>query len=291
MSRAPLPAPVHLRFVHRWVAILVAASVAFTVVAVYVSLPRTFILLATTTSTRDTGLLPGLLPAFTADTGIDVRYVAVGTGHALDLGRNGDVDIVMVHAPDLEDAFMSEGHGLCRVPFMYNRFVIVGPPSDPAAVRGAANATEAFERIYSTGSRFESRADNSGTHTKESELWAGLGLDPSSFGPWYERTQQGMGATLTIADERGAYTLSDDGTWYAREASLPHLSLLYEGADPVLRNQYSVIPVHPLAHPGVRSEQAVSFARWLAGPEGQSRIAAYTVNGHAIFTANAAGGC
>jgi len=287
MSRRPFAAPVHFRFATRSFVVLVAAALAFTAVGVYISLPRTFVLMATTTSTRDTGLLPYLLPKFTADTGIDVRYVAVGTGQALDLGRAGDVDVVMVHAPSLEEAFMAAGDGLCRNPIMFNRFVIVGPSADPAGVRDAANVTDAFNRIHSVEARFESRADNSGTHNKELRLWEALGLNPSAFGAWYERTEQGMGPTLTLADERDAYTLSDDGTWYAREGSLPHLTLLYDQVDLLLQNQYSVIPVNPVAHPGVKSEPAVVFASWLVGARAQSLIAAFTVNGHVIFTPNA----
>lgn len=281
----------HFRFVTRWVAVLVIAAIALVAVGVYISTPRAFILMATTTSTRDTGLLPYLLPQFAADTGIDVRYVAVGTGQALDAGRRGDVDVVMVHAPSLEDAFMAAGDGLCRNPIMYNRFVIVGPEGDPADVRGAANATDAFFRIQNASARFESRADNSGTHTKERELWAALGLNVSTFGAWYEKTEQGMGATLTIANERSAYTLSDDGTWYAREATLPYLGLVYDRPDPSLQNQYSVIPVNPNVHPGVKSDRAVVFARWLVSARGQSLIAAFTVAGHAIFTPNGFGTC
>jgi len=281
---------VHFQFARRWLVVLVAAAVALVAISAYLSLPRAYVLLATTTSTRDTGLLPYLLPQFTAKTGIDVRYVAVGTGQALDLGRSGDVDVVMVHAPLLEEAFVAVGDGLCRNLIMYNRFVVVGPVADPAGVRSAANATDAFLRIHSTSARFESRADNSGTYNKEQEIWAATGLNPSTFGSWYEKTNQGMGQTLTIANERNAYTLSDDGTWYAREGSLPYLGLLYAQDEPVLQNQYSVIPVNPAAHPEVRSAQAVAFARWLVG-DGQALIAAFTVNGHAIFTPNGAGAC
>ncbi len=281
----------HFRLASGWTAILVAAAVALVAVGVYVSLPRGYILMATTTSTRDTGLLPYLLPAFTADTGIDVRYTAVGTGQALDAGRRGDVDVVMVHAPSLEAQFLAAGDGLCRNAIMYNRFVIVGPSADPADVRNATSAEDAFHRIYNTSARFESRADNSGTYNKELALWAAGGLNASSFGAWYEKTDQGMGATLTIANERDAYTLSDDGTWYALEGGLPYLSLLYHADEPVLRNQYSVIPVNPAAHPAVLAEKAVAFARWLVGARGQSLIAAFAVNGHAIFTPNGSGAC
>lgn len=271
-------------------AIALAAAATLAVVAV-LSLPRAYVLMSTTTSTRDTGLLPYLLPEFTADTGIEVRYTAVGTGLALSAGRRGDVDVVMVHAPSLETAFVASGHGLCRNTVMYNRFVIVGPLGDPAGVGSASSATDAFLRIYQNGSRFESRGDDSGTHTKELELWDVLGLNVSTFGPWYERTTQGMGATLTIANNVDAYTLSDDGTWYALEANLAFLSLRFDRDEAILRNQYSVIPVHPAAHPGVLVEKAVAFARWLVTPRGQGLIAAYEVRGHVIFTPNGVGVC
>ena len=280
----------HFRFAKRWLAGLLAASVLLVAVGAYLSLPRAYLLMATTTSTRDTGLLPYLLPEFAADTGIQVRYIAVGTGQALEAGRRGDVDVVMVHAPRLEEPFLGEGHGLCRNSIMYNRFVVVGPAADPAGVRGATSAVDAFLRIANASARFESRADGSGTNTKELDVWAAADLDPSTFGPWYERTEQGMGATLTIANERNAYTLSDDGTWYAREPSLPYLDLLFS-EDPVLENPYSVIPVSPSAHPGVHADQAVAFARWLVGARGQSLIGAFTVNGHAVFTPDGDGGC
>lgn len=277
----------HFAASRRYLAVLIAAIVVLVVVGALLSgvgRGRGYLLMATTTSTRDTGLLPYLLPSFTGETGIEVRYVAVGTGQALDAGRRGDVDVVMVHAPALEDQFMADGQGSCRNQIMYNRFVIVGPTGDPAGVANALSATDAFLRIQRNASLFESRADNSGTYNKELELWAAAGLDPATFGAWYEKTNQGMGSTLTIADEKAAYTLSDDGTWYARESTLPYLGLLYSRNDDVLRNQYSVIPVNPSTHPGVLSGKALEFAKWLVGVRGQGLIGNYTVNGHAIFT-------
>ncbi|HYS71954.1 MAG TPA: substrate-binding domain-containing protein [Thermoplasmata archaeon] len=281
----------HFRVQWRWFALATAAALALLAVGAYLSAPRSYLFLATTTSTRDTGLLPYLLPSFTADTGIDVRYTAVGTGQALDYGRRGDADVVMVHAPSLETAFLAEGQGLCKNLIMYNTFVIVGPIADPAGIRNATSATDAFRRIHDTASRFESRADNSGTYNKEIELWRNASLNASTFGAWYEKTDQGMGATLTIANERDAYTLSDDGTWYALEAHLPYLRLEYDRSETILRNQYSVIPVNPNLHPSVHVEQAVAFARWLVSPRGQDLIAAYTVNGHRIFTPDGTGAC
>lgn len=252
---------------------------------------RGYILMATTTSTRDTGLLSVLLPAFQAASGLEVRYVAVGTGQALDAGRRGDVDLVMVHAPPLETEFLDHGYGACRTQVMFNRFVLVGPDDDAAGIAQVTSAVEALRRIAQTESRFESRADRSGTHTKELELWGLANLDPSTFGAWYERTNQGMGATLTIANERGAYTLSDDGTWFTLEDALPFLQLLYTTDESVLRNVYSVIPVNGTMHPNVAAERAAAFARWIIGSEAQRLIADYRINDHAIFTPDPIGGC
>jgi len=284
----------HFAASRRYVAVLLAAVVVLVVVGAYLSgvgRGRGYLLMATTTSTRDTGLLPYLLPKFTGDTGIEVRYVAVGTGQALDAGRRGDVDFVMVHAPGLEDQFMADGQGRCRNLIMYNRFVIVGPAGDPAGITRSISGADGFLRIYQNASLFESRADNSGTHNKELGLWAAAGLDPASFGPWYEKTNQGMGNTLTIANEKAAYTLSDDGTWYARESTLPYLRLLFSRDEDVLRNQYSVIPVEPNLHPGVLFNEAVAFAQWLVSPRGQGLIGDFTVGGHMIFTPNGVQAC
>lgn len=277
----------HFHFPSRWPVLLVAVLLGLVGIGALLSLPRTYLLMATTTSVRDSGLLPHLLPEFQADTGIEVRYTAVGTGQALDAGRRGDADVVMVHAPRLELAFLADGTGLCRNLIMYNRFVIVGPVGDPAEIASASSAIEALQRIQDTASRFESRGDNSGTHNKELELWANASLDPATFGPWYERTNQGMGSTLTIANERDAYALSDDGTWYALEGDLGYLRLHYERDEPILRNQYSVIPVDPATHPEVPNGRAVRFAEWLVGARAQALIQAFQINGHAIFTPNA----
>ncbi len=274
----------HFSFARKLSLVLVVAAVLLLSVAALLSLPRTYLLMSTTTSTRDTGLLGWLLPQFAHETGIEVRYTAVGTGQALDAGRRGDADIVMVHAPSLEDAFMAEGQGLCRNSIMYNTFVIVGPATDPAGIANAANATDAFQRIHDNATLFDSRADNSGTYTKELQLWAALGLNTSTFGGWYEKTDQGMGNTLTIANNLGAYTLSDDGTWYALSGNLPHLQLLYAHRDPILRNQYSVIPVNPNLHTGLHTDQALAFTKWLSSAHGQSLIGNYTVDGHRLFT-------
>ncbi len=286
----------HFDAPRRFLAVLAASALVLMAVGVVISnvgLQREYILMATTTSTRDTGLLSVLLPAFRDATEIEVRYIAVGTGQALDAGRRGDVDIVIVHAPTLEMQFLADGQGLCRSQVMFNRFVIVGPEGDPARISEASTAANAFRRIAENESRFESRADNSGTHNKELELWSLAGLDPSTFGPWYEKTSQGMAATLTIADQKlgSAYTLADDGTWFALERALPFLRLLYSTDEPVLQNVYSVIPVNPAVHSNVLFEKAVAFARWLVGPDAQRLIAEFTVNGHPIFIPAPVGGC
>ena len=245
--------------------------------------PPTSIILATTTSTRDTGLLDYLDPLFQVDTGIQVQYVAVGTGQALDMASRGDADVAMVHAPSLEDAFMLAGQGLCRSAVMYNRFLIVGPAADPAGIRGLTNATDAFRRIWQTNSTFISRADRSGTNVKELALWALAGYTPSPANDsWYLETGQGMAATLTVASEKGAYTLSDDGTFYALEATL-NLGILVAG-DPFLFNPYHVIVVSPALHPGVNSDAALQYARWLVSPRGQTAIEDYEIGGHRLFT-------
>lgn len=261
--------------------LLVAAGLALS----YQSHPPTSIVLATTTSTRDTGLLDYLDPLFTADSGIVVQYVAVGTGQALDMAARGDSDVAMVHAPSLEIPFMEQGHGLCRSAVMYNRFLIVGPASDPAGIDGLTNATLAFQKIWQTHSTFISRGDNSGTNVKELAIWARAGYIPSTANDsWYLETGQGMGATLTVASEKGAYTLTDDGTFYALQSSL-HLEILVQG-DPFLFNQYHIIVVSPTQHPNVKADAALEYARWLVSQRGQALIGAYEIGGHRLFTPN-----
>lgn len=247
--------------------------------------PPTSIILATTTSTRDTGLLDYLDPLFTADTGITIQYVAVGTGQALDMAARGDADVAMVHAPSIEIPFMAAGHGLCRSAVMYNRFLIVGPASDPAGITGLTNATAAFGKIWKSNSTFISRGDNSGTNVKELAIWAKVGYTPSTTNDsWYLETGQGMGATLTVASEKGAYTLTDDGTFYALQASL-NLEILVAG-DSFLFNQYHIIVVSPTQHPNVKADLALEYARWLVSPRGQTLIGGYEIGGHRLFTPN-----
>ena len=245
-----------------------------------------FIILQSTTSTQNSGLFDFLLPRFTEETGIEVRVVAVGTGQALRNGRNGDGDALLVHAKEDELAFVEAGFGVLRCDVMYNDFVIVGPKTDPARVREAASAAEAFARIAGRRSPFVSRGDDSGTHRKERKLWRAAGIDPTAAsGTWYREVGAGMGATLNIAAATNAYTLSDRASWIAF-ANKRDLDLLFEG-DPALFNQYGIILVNPERHPRVRFAEAKAFRDWLVSPEGQRLIAAFRVDGQQLFFPNA----
>lgn len=247
--------------------------------------------LATTTSTADSGLLEAILPVFEQQTGARVEVVAVGTGQALELGANGDADVVLVHARSREEKFVTDGDGVNRRDVMYNDFVIVGPGGDPAGITGAASAKEAFAAIAAAGATFASRGDDSGTHTKEKGIWASAGITPTQELAWYKSLGQGMGETLITANELGAYTLADRGTWLAMKENLPTMAILVGGAtvgdnpDKALLNPYGVIPVNPERHPGVNAALAEQFAAWLVGPEAQQLIGAYGVEkfGQALF--------
>ncbi len=227
--------------------------------------------LATTTSLQDSGLLDVLVPQFRAQTGIEVKVVAVGTGQALELARRGDADVLLAHDQTAEEKFMAEGHGLERRPVMYNDFVLVGAPNDPAGVKGQASIAEAFTRIAGTRSPFVSRGDESGTHAKERAVWRQAGISPE--GDWYIRAGAGMGHVLRLANEKRAYTLSDRGTFLALRKGLD-LAILAEG-DPLLVNQYSVIVVNPAKHPHVQRQAAQQFADFLLSPETQKTIATF----------------
>jgi len=235
--------------------------------------------LATTTSTADTGLLDAILPDFEARYNAKVDVVAVGSGQALAIGAKGDADVVLVHARAREDQFVADGDGINRLDVMYNDFVVVGPKDDPAGIGGLATAKEAFTVIAAKAAPFVSRGDGSGTVTKEKNIWASAGITPTTESGWYFSIGQGMGEALLFADEKGAYTLSDRGTWLATQANLPHLVLLLGGAtlldnkDKGLLNPYGVIPVNPAKHPGVNFELATQFANWITSPEEQRVIA------------------
>lgn len=226
------------------------------------------LILATTTSTQDSGLLDVLLPAFEAEAGIRVKTVAVGSGEALAMGRRGDADVLLVHSRTAEDAFMAEGFGALRLDVMHNDFVLVGPGADPAGARGS-DALEAFRRIFEAGAAFVSRGDRSGTHKKEQDVWKRAGLDPSGRS-WYLSAGQGMGETARIASEKRAYTLIDRGTWLALRRTLD-LEVVSEGAQDLL-NTYRVIVVSPEKHPKTHVEEARRFAEWLVAPKTQKRI-------------------
>jgi tungstate transport system substrate-binding protein len=243
------------------------------------SKPARSIKLATTTSTENSGLLAAILPEFTQKTGIDVHVIAVGTGRALKLGENGDVDVVLVHAPSRESAFVEAGFGLRRVAVMQNDFVLLGPEGDPAGVKGMTDAPRALAKIAEAKSTFISRGDDSGTHTKEADLWKDAGVEP--VGAWYVSAGQGMGAVLVMANEKQAYTLADRGTFIAFRGKIT-LEVLVEG-DTRLANPYGVIAVNHDRHPHVKAAEVAEFIGWLTSAEGQRLIAEYRKGGEQLF--------
>jgi tungstate transport system substrate-binding protein len=244
------------------------------------------LVIVSTTSTQDSGLLRHLLPQFQAATGIVVRAISLGTGQAFEIARRGDVDLVLVHARSEEEAFVAAGYGLWRRPVMHNDFVIVGPTGDPAGIRGLGHAGLAFDRIRATRQVFISRGDRSGTHLMELSIWASIGLDPGALPrDHYREIGQGQGAALSVAGELNAYMLVDRGTWISYR-NKRDLALLVE-SDRKLLNQYGVIPVNPARHRHVRSREALAFADWITGPEGQAAIASFRINGEQLFFPNA----
>jgi len=235
--------------------------------------------MATTTSTDNSGLLQYLLPKFEADCGCRIHYTAVGTGAALKLGQNGDVDVVLVHARPAEDKFVAAGYGVDRRDVMYNDFVIVGPPSDPAGIKGMHNPLAALRKIHASGATFVSRGDDSGTNKKELAYWKAIHIDPK--GAHYLAVGQGMGATLTVAGEKQAYTLSDRAT-YTTYASKTGLEIMVQG-DKRLLNPYGVIAVNPKRYPNVNYKAAMTFVKWLTSPTGQKAIGDYRFKGAQLF--------
>jgi tungstate transport system substrate-binding protein len=223
------------------------------------------LILATTTSTQDSGLLDDLLPLFTADTGWVAKPIPVGSGQAIEMGRRGEADVLLVHSPAAEEAFVAEGTAGRRLLVMHNDFVLLGPEADPAGVRGAPVA-DAMARIAASGAGFVSRGDDSGTHAREKALWEDAAVTPG--GDWYQQTGQGMGATLRVAAERGAYTIADRATYLSQPDGL---SVLVEG-DPGLLNVYHVIEMTTRAGDRVQPEAAAAFADWITGPAAQQRI-------------------
>ena len=246
------------------------------------------VIVQSTTSTANSGLFDHLLPIFEAQTGIDVRVVAVGSGQAIRNARNGDGDVLLVHARPAEERFVAEGHGLARHDVMYNDFVITGPPGDPAGVAGMQDAVAALKRIAEAKAPFASRGDDSGTHLAERRLWRAAGVDAAAAsGGWYRETGSGMGATLNAAIGMGAYTLTDRATWTAFGNRGGHRIMV--AGDPRLFNQYGVILVNPARHPTVNAADARAFVAWILSAEGQAAIAAHRVDGRQLFVPNAGG--
>ncbi len=244
------------------------------------------IIVQSTTSTANSGLYAHLLPAFEAKTGIAVHVVAVGTGQALRNARNCDGDVLLVHAKAAEEAFVAGGFGMERFDLMYNDFVIVGPPTDPAGIGDMDDAAKAFSMIAEKGALFASRGDDSGTHKKERTLWALSGADPSgASGDWYRETGSGMGATLNTAVGMGAYAMTDRATWISFRNKSDFV-ILVEGDD-ALFNQYGVILVNPEKCPGAKSDLGQRFVDWLISKDGQEAISAFEVDGQQLFFPNA----
>jgi len=244
------------------------------------------IFLQSTTSTANAGLYDYILPMFTGKTGIQVNVVAVGTGQAIKNAQNGDGDVLLVHAKSAEEKFVAEGYGVKRFDVMYNDFIIVGPPSDPAGIGGTKDSPAALKQIAEEGGVFASRGDNSGTHKKELALWKDAGVDPAAAsGQWYRETGSGMGATLNAAVGMGAYTLTDRGTWISFKNKGDY-TILVEGSEDLF-NQYGVILVNPKKHPRVKAAEGQAFIDWLLSEEGQPAIASYQLDGQQLFFPNA----
>jgi tungstate transport system substrate-binding protein len=242
---------------------------------------------ASTTSTQNSGLFDYLLPKFEKKTGIKVDVVAVGTGAAIEIGKRGDADVVLVHAKNQELKAVEEGFFVNRHDVMYNDFVIIGPPNDPAKIKGMKSAVEAFKKIATEKATFVSRGDKSGTNTKELAIWKKAGIDPKSQ-KWYLEVGQGMEKTQRIANEKRAYTLTDRGTWLAtKDKDKLDMAIVLEG-DPILFNQYGVMAVNPKKHPQVKYKEAMQFVDWLISPEGQQAIGAFKdKHGNQLFTPDA----
>ena len=275
------------RFLRRTLA--TAALVAILLTAQAAGAVR-FVTVASTTSTQNSGLFGHILPLFTKKTGIRVRIVAVGTGQAIRLARNGDADLLFVHHRASEEKFVRDGYGVRRFDVMYNDFIIVGPKKDPARVKGEADVAKALSAIARgaevAGAVFTSRGDNSGTHKKELSLWKAAGVDVAAkSGSWYRETGSGMGATLNTASAMNAYALTDRATWLNFK-NRGGLAILVEG-DKRLNNQYGVILVNPKRHPHVKAELGRAFIGWLTSAEGQAAIGAYRIKGNPAFFPNA----
>jgi tungstate transport system substrate-binding protein len=265
--------------------VLLAATLAATFTGAALAQDRS-IVVASTTSTQDSGLFGYILPLFKQKTGIDVKVVSQGTGQALDTGRRGDADVVFVHAKPQEEKFVADGFGVKRYPVMYNDFILIGPNSDPAGVKGSNDIATALKAIKENGAAFISRGDKSGTHSAELDLWKAAGIDiAKEKGPWYKEIGQGMGAALNTASASTAYVLADRGTWLSFR-NRGDLVVAVEG-DKRLFNQYGVILVNPQKHANVKKDLGQQFIDWLISPEGQKAIAEFKINGEQLFHPNA----
>ncbi len=267
--------------------LIAAAALGAIVVAASPALAQDkSIVVASTTSTQDSGLFEYLLPLYNQKTGVTVKVVSQGTGQALDTGRRGDADVVFVHAKSAEEKFLAEGQGVQRFPVMYNDFVLIGPKSDPAGIKGMKDVGQAFKTIMAKQAAFISRGDRSGTHVAELKLWKDSGIDiEKEKGAWYKSIGQGMGAALNTAGASNAYVLADRGTWihYKNKGDL---QILVEG-DKRMFNQYGVMLVNPAKHPNVKKDLGQQFIDYLISPEGQKDIANYKINGEQLFYPNA----
>ena len=263
-----------------------AAMMFLATYAMPVQAGETSIILQSTTSTANSGLYDYILPIFKKKTGIQVHVVAVGTGQAIKNAKNGDGDVLLVHAKSAEEKFVAEGFGVKRFDVMYNDFIIVGPPIDPAKIGGMSDALAAFGKIAEAKAVFASRGDNSGTYKKEMSLWKAAGLDPAkASGKWYRETGSGMGATLNVGVGMGAYVMTDRGTWISFK-NKAGLKILVEGGDKLF-NQYGVILVNPKMHAKVKTHEGQAFIDWIIGEEGQKAIAGYKLGGQQLFFPNA----
>ncbi|MEH2486981.1 substrate-binding domain-containing protein [Bradyrhizobium sp. AZCC 2230] len=270
----------------RWLSSIAArTAILLALLCAPVSAQDQAIVVASTTSTQDSGLFNYLLPIVREKTGVEVKVLAQGTGQALDTARRGNADVVFVHAKSAEEKFLSEGFGVKRYPVMYNDFILIGPKSDPAGIRGL-DVVASLQTIKTKAAPFISRGDRSGTHIAELALWKDAGVDVTTDrGSWYKEIGQGMGAALNVASASNAYVLADRGTWLAFK-NRGDLAILVEG-DKRLFNQYGVMLVNPAKHPTVKKEASQRFIDWIISPEGQNAIAGYKIEGQQLFYPNA----
>ena len=268
------------------VAAAFCAALGTVVLAAPVAAQEKSLVVSSTTSTQDSGLFGHILPLFKSKTGIDVKVVSQGTGQALDTGRRGDADVVFVHAKAQEEKFVTEGAGVKRFPVMHNDFVLIGPKSDPAGLKGSKDIVAALKTIKDKGAPFISRGDRSSTHIAELDLWKAAGIDiAKDKGHWYKEIGQGMGAALNTASAGNSYVLADRGTWLSFK-NRGDLVIAVEG-DKRMFNQYGVILVNPAKHPNVKKDLGQQFIDYLVSPEGQKDIANYKINGEQLFYPNA----